>query len=298
MPEFSVIISTYNRRELLRQGLASIWTQTYTNYEIIVVDDGSTDGTWEELLALGPRIRAFRQDNAGPGAARNLGAQHATGEYVAFLDSDDVFFPWSLARYSDVLAAHARPAFITGKPLRFRGHNELSSASNATIRTEAFADYYASGDLWRWWGASSFLIRRDAFEAAGGFTNEWINGEDADLAMRLGTSGGFLQVLAPATFGYREHAVSAMKDLRKTVLGAWYKVRAEQAGEYPGGASRALERWRILTRHLRPVTLDCLRHNLHHDAWGLYQAAFRWHVQLGQCKYLIGFPMKALMSSV
>ena len=59
--------------------------QTYTDYEVIVVDDGSKDGTWDDLIALGSRVRALRQENAGPGAARNLGVQHAAGEYLAFL---------------------------------------------------------------------------------------------------------------------------------------------------------------------------------------------------------------------
>ena len=77
-PLFSVIIPTYNRRELLRQALASVWAQTFTDYEVIVVDDGSTDGTWEELQALefaGPRACASRT----PGRARRgtSASQHA-----------------------------------------------------------------------------------------------------------------------------------------------------------------------------------------------------------------------------
>jgi len=70
-------------------------------------------------------------------------------------------------------------------------------------------------------GASSFVIRRDAFLSAGGFTNESINGEDADLALRLGTLPGFVQVTSPSTFAYREHEVSLMKNLPKTLKGIW-----------------------------------------------------------------------------
>jgi GT2 family glycosyltransferase len=215
---------------------------------------------------------------------------------LAFLDSDDLFFTWTLAKYHGVINSSSKPAFIAGKPFRFARMNELATARDERLATERFADYYASGDQWRWWGASSFVIRRDAFQDAGGFTDEWINGEDADLAIRLGVTAGFVQITAPATFGYREHSLSAMKDTKRTLAGAWYQVRAEQQGRYPGGPKRARERLQILTRHLRPVTLDCLRLGLRRDAWSLYRAMLSWHLALDRWKFLIGFPMRALFS--
>jgi len=157
-----------------------------------------------------------------------------------------------------------------------------------------FCDYFASGNEWRWWGASSFVVSRDAFRSVGGFTDQWINGEDADLALRLGNARGFLQLNAPFTFGYREHAISAMKDLRRTVAGGRYKIHAERAGLYAGGRKRATERWRILTRHIRPVTLDCLKQGMSREAWQFYLATFPWHLRLRRWKYLVGFPLKAL----
>jgi hypothetical protein len=90
----------------------------------------------------------------------------------------------------------------------------------------------------------------------------------------------------------REHAESLMNDLDRTLAGVWYKVRAEQAGLYPGGDARAIERWRILTRHIRPFTLDCMRKGMHRDAWELYRVTFPWHARLGRWKYLAGFPFK------
>ena len=196
----------------------------------------------------------------------------------------------------EVVSACGNPAFIVGKPFRFAQANELTTACDKSQAAESFADYYASGDQWRWWGASSFVVRRDAFQAVEGFTDKWINDEDADLAMRLGVSAGFVQITSPHTFGYREHDASAMKDSQRTLAGAWQQVRAEESGRYPGGSARARERWQILTRHLRPVTLDCLRLGLRRDAWGLYRAMFHWHLALGRWKYLAGFPMKALFS--
>ena len=159
---------------------------------------------------------------------------------------------------------------------------------------QLFTDYYVSGKEWRWWGVSSFVIRADALHAVGGFTDKWINGEDADLAMRLGEARRFVQVRTPFTFGYREHAVSAMKSLPRTLEGIWHQLDAERNGQYPGSRQRANERRRILTRHVRPVTLDCLRAGFGSDAWRLYRATFGWHLRLGRWKYLLGFPIKAL----
>lgn len=85
-----------------------------------------------------------------------------------------------------------------------------------------------------------------------------------------------------------------MKDARRTLGGAWTKIRAEKAGRYPGGKLRAWERRQILTRHPRPVTLSCLRQGLQREAWGLYISTFAWNAALGRLRYLTAFPFIAL----
>jgi hypothetical protein len=182
---------------------------------------------------------------------------------------------------------------VAGKPYVFSNNDELSNALLGPARTQIFTDYFSSGGGWRWWGVSSFVIRRDVFLAVGGFTEARVNGEDADLALRLGVAPGFVQIGAPVTFGYREHMVSATKDVRRTLAGAWFKVRAERAGHYPGGTLRALERRGILTRHTRPVTLSCLRRGLRREAWKLYGASLRWNASLVRVRYLTAFPLLA-----
>ena len=229
------------------------------------------------------------QNNRGPGSARNLGLSSAQGKYAAFLDSDDLWFPWTLDIYARIIRQFEEPAFIAGKPKCFTGIDELGSVRREPLRTTHFADYYISGKEWRWWGASSFVIRRDCLHAVGGFTSKSINCEDADLAMRLGESKGFVQVSAPFTFGYREQSASAMNSLPRTIEGIWHQIVEERNGRYPGNRQRAGERRRILTRHVRPVTLDCLRAGLRSDAWRLYRATFAWHLCLGRWKYLRRF---------
>jgi hypothetical protein len=299
-PFFSVIIPTFNRRLLLEGALKSIWMQRSADYEVIVVDDGSTDGTMDYLQSLRVGAKIVYQPNQGPGAARNRGARHAGGDYLAFLDSDDLWFPWTLDIYRYVIQKYGYPSFIAGRPHLFSDANDLETVLSATgyteVRCQQFVDYIASADQWRWWGSSSFVIRRDAFVAVEGFTDEWINGEDADLALRLGVAHNFVQITAPVTFAYREHAASAMKDVKRTLAGSWFTVRAEQLGRYPGGAVRAAERHQILTRLTRPVTLGCLQQGLRREAWKLYGATFAWHISLGRAKYLAAFPLLAAMS--
>ena len=293
---FSVIIPTFNRAHFLPETLASVFAQTFMDYETIVVDDGSTDTTQDCLKLLGNRITVLIQPNRGPGAARNLGARHAKGDYLAFLDSDDLWFPWTLQVYAEVVRSENCPSFIVGKPHRFRDESDLEKVGQGAIRTEQFPDYLASGEEWRWWGVSSFVLRRETFMAVGGFTDEHVNGEDADLALRLGMAPGFVQITNPVTFAYREQKVSEVTNLQRTLAGAWVKVRAEQSDAYPGGSARATERRRILTRHSRPVTLGCLQQGLYREACALYRATFVWNVALGRAKYLAGFPLLATIS--
>jgi GT2 family glycosyltransferase len=295
VPFFSVIVPTYNRSMLLQHTLASIQKQSFYDYEVIVVDDGSTDGTLAQLASREGAVHVLEQDHQGPGAARNLGMRHATGEYLAFLDSDDMWFPWTLQTYAKVIEQTKGPAFLAGKPLCFTEPAELDHAREQPTEYLSFGDYLASGDEWRWWGVSSFVIRREAASACGGFTEKNMNGEDADLALKLGTAPGFVQITTPATFGYREHASNVTANLDKTLTGLWHKIETEQRGAYPGGTERARERWRVLTRHARPVILACLKMGRRQEGWRLYRATFRWHLALGRWKFLLGFPPQSLL---
>ena len=253
-------------------------------------------GRTDYLHSLGQRIKHYRQPNRGPGAARNLGARHAKGKYLAFLDSDDLWFPWTLEVYRDVINDHRNPSFLAGKPHVFSVEDELDKVRFGAVRAERFADYLASADRWRWYSASSFIIRRDVFVGVGGFTEKWVNAEDADLALKLGVSSGFVQITYPVTFAYRDHVGGVMKDMNRTFAGTWSMVCAEQGEHYPGGKLRAWERQRILTRHTRPVTVSCLRHGLQREAWMLYRDTFAWNARQGRGKYLAAFPVLAAIS--
>jgi glycosyltransferase involved in cell wall biosynthesis len=94
MPRVSIIIPAHNAARFVGQAIESVREQTYRDWEIVVVDDGSHDDTWELLQAAGPQVRSFHREHAGgPAVARNLALEHATGELVAFLDADDLLLP-------------------------------------------------------------------------------------------------------------------------------------------------------------------------------------------------------------
>lgn len=292
----SIIIPSYNRCELLQATVASIKDAVLAGgHEIIVVDDGSDDGTMAYLEGEAG-VKVLQQANAGPAAARNLGAAHAGGEYLAFLDSDDVWFPWTLETYLEVID-ETRAAFIAGKPYRFQDTAELSAVEHRPTETIGFADYLASGDEWRWWGCSSFVIQKEAFAAAGGFRHERMNAEDADMALRLGTAKGFVQITEPATFGYREHAVSEMKNAAMNIKGTRYLLETQLAGKYPGGSARRMEQWRIVSRHLRPVAvagLGSVDMEARAFAWQIYRATLPHHLRSMRWKFVVGVLLKAL----
>ncbi len=293
---FSIVIPTYNRVALLREALDSVFTQTFNDYEVIVVDDGSTDGTWEELLALGSRVHALRQENAGPGAARNLGARHAIGKYLTFLDSDDLWLPWTLENYHQAIEKFSMPSFIAGTHHDFTEVEQLQMVSRNEPVFKFYRDYLETARIGVWIGTCAAAIKRSVFTEAGGFVDEFVNAEDSDLWLRLGTAPGFVNIISPPAFGYRRHSGSAVSWTVRSIRGNQLMVSRELSAMYPGGAQRASERLQIITRHLRPGSIECLKRGHVAAGWKMYRQSFAWHIRLGRWKYLGGFPAKALFA--
>ncbi len=122
-PLVSVIIPSYNRAALLCEAVNSVLQQTYQNLEVIVIDDGSTDNTTEVMAAYGDRVRYTRRPNAGVNAARNLGLKQARGEFVALLDSDDLWAPYKIELQVRLLRQFTDAGFIFSNFHIFRGRS-------------------------------------------------------------------------------------------------------------------------------------------------------------------------------
>jgi GT2 family glycosyltransferase len=108
----SVIVPTYDRAQIVRLAIDSVVGQTYSNVEVVVVDDGSRDNTRQVIESYGAPVRYVHQANAGVSAARNRGIAHARGEFIALLDSDDQFLPWKLEAQVRVLRAHPEVGMV------------------------------------------------------------------------------------------------------------------------------------------------------------------------------------------
>ena len=293
-PLFSVVIPTLNRLALLRRTLETVFAQEHAGAEVIVADDGSTDGTTEYLASLAPRVRAVRLDHRGPGAARNAGAAVASGEYLAFLDSDDLWFPWTLTAFAEVIARHGRPSYICGRFVQFSDERALADCPSQAVRADLYPDYLSSWPRQLVIGAGMVVVRRDAFEAVGGFADDPINLEDHDLSLKLGASKGFVQIQQPVTMAWRLHGGGVTHDLSRSLVGCQLLIDRERAGAYSGGAGRAHVRRGIITTHARSVSLECLKSGRIRDAFGVYRSTFGWHLFLGRWKYLIAFPLSAV----
>lgn len=184
-PLISVVIPAYNSARFIGEALSSVLAQTFTDYEIIVVDDGSTDDTREVVGALGDRVRLVSQKNAGAGAARNRGIAAARGTWIAFLDSDDQWRPEHLRILLD--AAEASPEF----PLIY-GSKTTVDEQGATVH-HPDAPRFPTGWIFAELiedcliTTSTNLVRTATLRAVGGYNEDrrLRVAEDWDLYLRL-----------------------------------------------------------------------------------------------------------------
>jgi GT2 family glycosyltransferase len=298
LPFFSVVIPSYNRGSFIAATLESVFAQEFQDYEVIVVDDGSTDDTTQRLEPFSHKLILLHQSNQGPGAARNLGVRHATGEYIAFLDSDDLWFPWTLATYAQIIGEKNLPTLIAGTLAYFQNEAQPRELENGPLALECFADYFAASQRGLYCGSGQMVVRRHSVLDVGGFLETKTNAEDHDLVMRLGTAPGFINVTAPALIAYRQHTAAVTRDLSKTFTGVMNLLQMEQTGRYPGGKQRRGDRRRILAQHVRPLTLELLRQKEFQKAWTLYRQTFVWNLALRRFRYLAGFFFRAALTLV
>jgi glycosyltransferase involved in cell wall biosynthesis len=181
MPRVSVVIPTYNRRDLVREAIASVIAQSYADCELIVVDDGSGDGT-AEVVQQFPGVRYVYQPNRGVSAARNAGVALARGELLAFLDSDDLWQPRKLEH--QVAFFEQRPEaqvcqtdeIWTRNGVRVNPHNKHRKAGG---------DIFARSLELCLVSPSAVMMRRALFEKLGGFDETLPACEDYDLWLRI-----------------------------------------------------------------------------------------------------------------
>jgi glycosyltransferase involved in cell wall biosynthesis len=212
----STIIPVYNRSTLLREAVASVLAQSYRPIEVIIVDDGSTDETGREAEAMSEAyatVRAIHRDNGGPGAARETGRLAARGEFIQYLDSDDLLLPKKFELQVAGLRRCGDCAVSYGKT-RFYAQNH-SATDVAWKRTgERISTMFPSFLQSRWWDTSTPLYRREVTDLAGPWTR-LKNEEDWEYDCRIASKWGRLHYCdafvsdTRVTFGYQLSAAGS-----------------------------------------------------------------------------------------
>jgi glycosyltransferase involved in cell wall biosynthesis len=188
----SVVIPAYNTAEHIGRAIDSVLGQSVAANEIIVVDDGSTDGTAKVVAGFGDKVKYIRQDNAGVSVARNTGIAAATGDWIAFLDSDDEWASEKLQAQSEHLRRNSDlkwtySNFYQKQPgsVELTEVHRSASLKNLLAGREFFDDYLAAyanhGHAW----TCTLMIRRDVFEKTGMFEPGMKRGQDNDLWFRI-----------------------------------------------------------------------------------------------------------------
>lgn len=189
MEKASIILPTYNRKKKLKRAVDSILYQSYAEFELIIADDASTDGTEEFLKSYqDARIRYIRlPSNQGAAAARNYGLQQAQSEYIAFEDSDDVWRPRKLEKQMQLLThAEKQVGFIYHKIAYDMGDNRYAILPSEEIGLEKKSgDIYAQMLYDNLIPCPSILATRDCVAATGGFDTQLKALEDYDFALKM-----------------------------------------------------------------------------------------------------------------
>lgn len=189
LPLVSVVVPVYNAAHFLRKTLESILEQTYRSFEIIAVNDGSTDSSLEILKEYSDRIHCIHQENQGVAIARNVGVECSLGSYVAFCDADDIWFPRKLEWQMDIVNRHPCVGVVAGFMEKV---DELGRTLDSDEKPSGMHDQpmnlkqilLMEGNVI---GMSTSLIKKEIFQKIGGFQpgNKDLKAEDYDLWIRV-----------------------------------------------------------------------------------------------------------------
>lgn len=207
----SVVVPVYNAADHLRETLSSIYNQTYKSIEIIAVDDGSSDDSIDIARSFDGRVILVQQPNSGPAAARNRGVAEAKGEWIAFLDADDLWVPEKLEKQLHAMSnrewSYTDSRFMGGVN-DGKQDSDLNEKPSGNVIEKLICGNFIS--------TSSVLLRRNIFNEVGGFDENLRSIEDWDLWIRIASRYPISYVPDPL-LKYRVHSISASRSTRKTL---------------------------------------------------------------------------------
>jgi len=246
----TVIIPVYNRERFLRATVDSVLAQTYPAVELIAVDDGSTDGSRGILEEYGDRLRLLAHPdggNKGQSAAINLGLESARGEYVAILDSDDLFAPEKLARQVAYLEANpdVGVVFANGCVMDADGVPRYPIFPEGHVITDDPAELLLDCSINV---PSNALIRKSVLDRVGGFDETMRSAQDHDMLVRLAEQTRFGYV-DEVLWYYRRHGQSQSGQFARRRWETGFRILDKACRRYPYG--RTVRRRRLAVLHFR-----------------------------------------------
>ncbi len=300
----SVVIPAYNRADLILETIQSVLAQTFTDYEIIVVDDGSTDNTAEilrELIESG-KIQYVWQENQGESAARNHGLRLAQGEYIAFLDSDDLWLPQKLEAQVSYLDAHPEAGLAQSSFTKF----DDATGEDLGTRSGAWFSGWIYPEILMHWSdlmaADAVLIPAKVIERVGGFDEKLRRGEDLDLWRRISRYYPFAAMPEILT-KVRVHSNSVSAN--KAEASKAFRIYLEKA--FADDASLSIEfRKKALARMYAYMAYNQIGsaaknqiRSIQRDAWSaLVNFPFEWKAYLALMLSLLPFGIRRFMYSL
>lgn len=211
----AVIMPVYNHAAYIAEAIESVLAQSFGDWALWIIDDGSTDGSGEiaqTYAARDGRVGVLRQDNAGPAAARNYGIRSSRSDWLAFIDSDDVYYPTALAHFADFIAANPAADFIYGYRHRLGADGKVTELpgqyqDRPTGAVELFGRMYLSH--------LCVCYRRGLWAKVGGYDERLRSVEDYDLYLRISTQTQFVP-LGKATGLRRRHGANISRQTGHT----------------------------------------------------------------------------------
>jgi glycosyltransferase involved in cell wall biosynthesis len=292
MPKVSVILPVHNGASTIGRALGSVFAQSFTDYEILVVDDGSTDETPSLLVDYGDRIRVVTQSNRGVSASRNAGVRAASGEYIAFLDDDDEWMPEMLARCAAALDQDPNCGLAYTGVLRV--DQTGTPMSNQEEQTGAIDSPTLAQMLGSPWIVvpSQFVVLRTVFERCDGFDERLMGPEDVYFLL-LAREHGYFRGVPDALVRKTTRPLYPKALNREPQCDLFCQLVRERYGSSAAGLIREFRRKRMkVMKHMARILLEegrirdarrCLARVIHYQPTSLkaYRRYLRTLVPMG-----------------
>jgi len=276
-PRVSVVIPAFNRWRLLAEAIDSVLAQSYRDFELIVVDDGSTDATASELAKLASRLQFFVTERRGVSAARNLGVSQSRGHYIAFLDSDDLWLNSKLERQTRFMDEHPEFHICQTDEVWIRNGVRVNPRA---VHQKPSGDIFSRSLELCLVSPSAVMMTKALFDRTGGFDEAFLVCEDYDLWLRISAHhqvllmpdrltikrGGHADQLSRSIWGMDRYRILALQKILRSNLSRsqeaavlkmlWHKVAIVAAGARKRGREQEAQNLEAIVAELEQEKLN------------------------------------------